>query len=59
MDGTPREVFSQREDLEMIGLTVPAVTAVLYDLKKKGLPVRTDRITVEEARDEILRVLGR
>ena len=59
MDGPTREVFSHRPELETVGLGVPDVTAVLHTLKSMGMPVRTDRITVEEARDEILRVLGR
>ncbi len=59
MDGPTREVFRHREELEDMGLAVPEVTAVLSELKRAGLPVRDDLITVEEARDEILRVLGR
>ena len=59
MDGPTREVFRHREELEDMGLAVPEVTAVLSQLKKDGFPVRDDLITVEEARDEILRVLGR
>ncbi len=59
MDGTAREVFSHREELEAMGLAVPEVTAVLADLKKAGIPVRDDLITVEEAAKEILRVFGR
>lgn len=59
MDGPAREVFGHREELEEIGLAVPEVTAVLSDLKKMGLDVRTDLITVGEARNEILRAFGR
>ena len=59
MDGPVREVFAKRTELEAIGLTVPAVTAVLSDLKQMGLPVRDDLITIEEAKREILRVFGR
>ncbi len=59
MDGATREVFSQRDELESMGLAVPEVTAVLADLKRAGLPVRGDLITVEEAAKEILRVFGR
>ena len=59
MDGATREVFSRRDELESMGLAVPEVTAVLADLKRAGLPVRTDLITVEEAAKEILRVFGR
>ncbi|MCR5831944.1 MAG: energy-coupling factor transporter ATPase [Lachnospiraceae bacterium] len=59
MDGPTREVFSYRAELEEMGLAVPEVTAVLSDLKARGLNVASDRITVEEARNEILRVFGR
>lgn len=59
MDGEAREVFSHREELEAMGLAVPEVTAVLSDLKRMGIPVRDDLITIEEARNEILRVFGR
>ncbi len=59
MDGPTRDVFRHRVELEDMGLAVPEVTAVLAQLKKAGLPVRDDLITVEEARDEILRVFGR
>ena len=59
MDGSAREVFSQRDELEEVGLAVPEAAAVLHALKERGMPVRTDLITVEEAKNEILRVLGR
>ena len=59
MDGATREVFSRREELESVGLAVPQVTAVLSDLRNMGIPVRDDLITVEEAKNEILRVFGR
>ena len=56
MDGPAREVFSHREELEEMGLAVPEVTAILSELRKAGYPVKTDVITVDAARDEILRV---
>ena len=59
MDGATREVFSRREELESVGLAIPQVTAVLSDLRNMGIPVRDDLITVEEAKNEILRVFGR
>ena len=59
MDGSAREVFSQRDELEEVGLAVPEAAAVLHALKERGMPVRTDLITFEEAKNEILRVLGR
>ena len=57
-DGAPKEVFSHYRELEEIGLAAPQVTYVMNRLKEKGLDVRTDATTVEEARDEILRALA-
>ncbi|RRF96709.1 MAG: energy-coupling factor transporter ATPase [Lachnospiraceae bacterium] len=57
-DGTPREVFSHVSELESLGLAVPSVTYLLHDLHKKGYPVDEHAVTVEEAREEILRVFG-
>ena len=57
-DGTPKGVFSHYRELEEIGLAAPQVTYVMNRLKEKGLDVRTDATTVEEARDEILRALA-
>ncbi|MCR5591957.1 MAG: energy-coupling factor transporter ATPase [Lachnospiraceae bacterium] len=57
MDGPTREVFMNRKELEAMGLAVPEAAAVLSDLKGMGLPVRTDLITVEEAKNEIIRAL--
>ena len=59
MEGTPREVFQDSLRLKDIGLGVPTVTKLLYGLKAKGLDVRTDLLDIFEAKDEILRVLGK
>lgn len=56
-DDVPREVFSHYKELEEIGLAAPQVTNILHRLQEKGIPVRTDAITIEEAKKEILRVL--
>lgn len=54
MDGTPREIFLKARDLEKLGLGVPMVTTLMHRLAAKGLNVRTDVLTVEEAKEEIL-----
>lgn len=59
MDNTAREVFTHRDELVEMGLTVPEVTAVLSDLQALGYPVRTDLITVDEAKEEIFRVFSK
>ena len=58
-DGTPREVFANYKKLEEIGLAAPQVTYLMHDLQKKGYPVDPQVTTVEEAKQEILRVLGK
>ncbi len=57
LDSPVRVAFAQAERLRGIGLDVPRVTDLLIRLRAGGLPVRTDRITVEEACEEILRAL--
>lgn len=56
-DGAPHEVFTHYKELEAVGLAAPQVTYVMNELSGAGLPVSTAPTTVEEARDEILRVL--
>lgn len=57
-DDTPRNVFAHRKELEEIGLGVPQVTKTMEALAAAGVPVETGAITVEEAKAEILKVLG-
>ncbi len=56
-DDTPKRVFAHREELETMGLSVPQVTDIMHALKKAGWDVGTDAITIEEAKEEILRRL--
>ena len=53
-DDMPREVFKNYKELEQLGLAAPQVTYVMNALKDKGMNVRTDAITVEEACGEII-----
>ncbi|MBE6563790.1 MAG: energy-coupling factor transporter ATPase [Ruminococcaceae bacterium] len=39
LDGTPRQVFTQVEKLRSVGLDVPQVTELFYELKNDGLPL--------------------
>ncbi len=56
-DGPTREVFQASEELEAMGLGVPAVTRLMKRLGEKGKPVSQNAITVEEAAEQIARVL--
>jgi energy-coupling factor transport system ATP-binding protein len=59
LSGSPREVFTNVETLEKVGLGVPQVTYLVRELKKRGLNIKEDVITVEEARQELIKILGR
>ena len=54
---TPREVFTNISMLEEVGLGAPQITYLMRALKEKGLAVREDIFTVQEAKKEIQRVL--
>lgn len=58
-DDTPREVFKHYRELEQVGLAAPQVTYIMQALAKRGMPVDTSVTTIEEAEQEILRVLGK
>lgn len=55
MDDTPQKVFARYEELESIGLAAPQVVYIMQYLKKKGLDVDTNTLTVDEAAKEIQR----
>lgn len=57
-DDMPREVFKHHTELEEIGLSAPQVKYIMQALQEKGLPVNSDVITIEEATEEIMRVLS-
>lgn len=54
LDGKTRDIFMHSEELEMLGLSAPQITYVMKNLKKAGIDVRTDVITVAEAKNAIL-----
>ena len=58
-DGTPKEVFAHYKELETMGLAAPQITYIMHALRENGLAADTSAITVEEARNSILKALGR
>ena len=48
LEGSPREVFSQVETLKELGLDVPQVTDLAYELNKEGIDLPKDILTVDE-----------
>jgi energy-coupling factor transport system ATP-binding protein len=59
LNGTPREVFSEVEKLKKIGLDVPQMTELAYELKQSGIPIKDDLLTIEEMVDEICQLKSR
>lgn len=55
MQGTPREIFSQVEQLQKYRLDVPQVTLLAHELKKAGLLVPDGVLTVDELVEELCR----
>jgi len=48
MEGTPKEIFSQVDRIKELGLDVPQVTELAYELRKEGFDIPNDILTVEE-----------
>ena len=57
-DGTPKQVFPQVDMLRSSGMDVPATVGLLYELKKTGLDLPMDALTVEECADALYHVFG-
>jgi energy-coupling factor transport system ATP-binding protein len=53
---TVPETYRHAEELLSVGLDVPQITKIFMDLKRRGLPVRDDVYTVEQAVVEIDRL---
>lgn len=56
--GTPKEVFkSNTSRLKEIGLDIPQVLGLALKLREKGFDIKEDILTIEEAQEEILKVM--
>ena len=53
MQGTPREIFPQVQLMKNIGLDVPQVTELAYELKEAGININTKILNVNEMVDEL------
>lgn len=57
LDGEPREIFKNEDKLLGVGLGIPQITSLMRTLKKKGLDINEDAITVEEAKESLKKYL--
>jgi energy-coupling factor transport system ATP-binding protein len=53
LQGKPRDVFSNVDEIKKLGLDVPQVTDLANELKKDGLDVSTKILNIDEMVDEI------
>jgi len=53
MEGTPREIFPQVEHMKKIGLDVPQVTELAYELKRAGIDINEKILNVDEMVNEL------
>lgn len=57
--GAPREVFAHGDELEKMGLGVPAMTRVFHRLRALGADIDPSVYTIEQAKDVLLEALAR
>ena len=58
MDDSPKQVFSHVEELKAVGLDVPQVTELVYELNKYGLKLDNHSINENECCDALLTLLS-
>lgn len=58
LDGTPKEIFKEVAKLEAMGLAVPQVTYLMKALNEKGINVSDEVTTINEAYEELLKLLN-
>lgn len=57
LDGTPKEVFGSVEQLRLVGLDVPQVTELLYDLKNDGFDIDYTELNEGKCADMLARLI--
>ncbi|MHC1724077.1 MAG: energy-coupling factor transporter ATPase [Aminipila sp.] len=57
MSGSPRQVFARRDELTTIGLSVPPIAELLYQLRDKGFEINPDVLNIDEAVEELIKKL--
>ena len=59
LDDTPEKVFSQVDTMKTIGLDVPQVTELAWELRQAGYDISPEIISEEKCVDAILKIMGR
>ncbi|MPM57389.1 Energy-coupling factor transporter ATP-binding protein EcfA2 [bioreactor metagenome] len=53
IEGKPKEVFKQVETMKKLGLDVPQMTELAYELNKSGVHIKEDILTIDEMVNEL------
>ncbi|WP_026883256.1 energy-coupling factor transporter ATPase [Clostridium akagii] len=53
IEGSPRKVFKEVETMKKIGLDVPQMTELAYELRKEGIDVKDDILSIDEMVNEL------
>jgi len=53
MEGTPKEIFTQSQKLRALGLEVPQVTELAFELKQAGVAISDGILTIDELVEEL------
>lgn len=59
LEGKPEEVFAKVEEIKEIGLDVPQITELFYELEKDGISFSKGILNIEDAVNEVSRLLKR
>ncbi len=59
MDGRPSEVFRREEELKAMGLALPDAAEIVSQLRKRGMELPADCLTVDQAAGAIAAALGK
>lgn len=57
LDGTPKDVFSYYDILKKVGLDVPQVTEVAYQLNSLGIDIKSNVLTEDELINKLVKLL--
>ena len=57
MDDVPQKIFSQVDRMNEVGLDVPQVTQLAYELKKEGIDISLEVLTEEDMLEEIEKLI--
>lgn len=56
-EGTPREIFANVSLMKQIGLDVPQMTELAYELNKSGINITSDILTINEMVDALCQLV--